>query len=696
MKRQTLFTAMLLSVCLAPMMVGRAQTVAPQEKKPATSRNLTIDDYFAIRRVQDPQISPEGKWVAYVVTTTSLRDDKSERQIWMVPTAGGEPVPMTAKGVSSGSPRWSPDGKYLAFLSSRGTEAKTQVWTLSRAGGEAQQLTETIQGVGSFEWSPSGDRLVLTLQDPTPEELEAAEEKEQRIQKIKPKTPRPWVVDRLQFKRDYAGYLDRRRTHLYVFDLAAKKLTQVTSGDYDDSEPAWSPDGRFLAFVSNRTENPDNNFNNDIWVVAADNPDKGKTLLKLTSNPGDDRAPTWSPDGKWVAYVSQTDAKALDYATQHLATVSAQGGGEKVLTQKFDRNVIRPRFSPDGQSIYFLFEDDGQQPLGSIPAGGGEVARLIAGRKSVQSFALGKNGEMAALISEPAIPNEIFWLAAGSLRKLTSTNEAVMAQIRLGEVEYVRFKSKDGTEVAGFVYKPVGYTPEMKYPTLLRPHGGPVGQYEWSFDFTAQLFAANGYVVLQPNPRGSSGYGQKFCEAIFADWGNKDYEDVTAMVDYAIATGIADPARLGVGGWSYGGIMTNYVITKSGDRFKGAISGASEALYVANYGHDHYQKLWEWELGLPWKARALWEKLSPYNQVEKIVTPTLWIGGEKDWNVPIINSEQMYQSMKRLGRTTMLVVYPGEHHGIAKPSYLKDRFERYLGWFGQHVKGEAPPQKTTE
>jgi dipeptidyl aminopeptidase/acylaminoacyl peptidase len=265
-----------------------------------------------------------------------------------------------------------------------------------------------------------------------------------------------------------------------------------------------------------------------------------------------------------------------------------------------------------------------------------------------------------------------------------------MAQIRLGDVEYVKFKSKDGTDIAGYLFKPPAYNPELKYPTLLRPHGGPVGQYEWSFDFTAQLFAANGYVVLQPNPRGSSGYGQKFCEAIFADWGNKDYEDVLAMVDYAVAKGLADPAKLGVGGWSYGGIMTNYVITKSGDRFKGAISGASESLYVANYGHDHYQKLWELELGLPWKTRALWEKISPFNQVEKIVTPTLWIGGEKDWNVPIINSEEMYQCMKRLGRATQLVVYPGEHHGIAKPSYLKDRFERYLAWFGQYVKGEAP------
>ncbi len=692
MKRRILLAAILLSLFAASPAVAQA----PEKAAPPAPRNLTIDDYFQIKRVADPQISPDGKWVAYVVSSSILKTDKSERQIWVVPAAGGEAVPMTAKGVNSSRPRWSPDGKFLAFLSARGSGdkdgPKTQVWTLNRSGGEAQQLTETIQGVSSFEWSPKGDRLVLVLSDPSPEDLEAAEAKEKSIEKIKPSTPKPWVIDRLQFKRDYAGYLDRLRSHLYVFEIAGKKLTQVTSGDYDDGDPAWSPDGRFLAFASNRSEDPDHNFNSDIWVVVADNPDKGMTLTRLTKNAGSDDSPAWSPDGKWVAYVSQTDAKALDYATQHLAMVGAQGGVEKVLTQKLDRSASRPRFSVDGQTIFCMIDDDGQQQVVSVSVASGEVTRVISGKKSVGTYALGSDGAIAALISEPAIPGEIFWQQGGQLRKLTSTNDALMAKIRLGDVEYVKFKSKDGTEIAGFLFKPAAYIAEMKYPTLLRPHGGPVGQYEWSFSFEAQLFAANGYAVLLPNPRGSSGYGQKFCEAIFADWGNKDYEDVMAMVDYAVAKGIADPAKLGVGGWSYGGIMTNYVITKSGDRFKAAISGASEALYVANYGHDHYQKLWEWELGLPWEARALWEKLSPYNQVQKIVIPTLWIGGEKDWNVPIINSEQMYQSMKRLGRTTQLVVYPGEHHGISKPSYLKDRFERYLAWYGQYIKGEPQPK----
>src|SRR5690606_15458683 len=223
------------------------------------------------------------------------------------------------------------------------------------------------------------------------------------------------------------------------------------------------------------------------------------------------------------------------------------------------------------------------------------------------------------------------------------------------------------------------------YPTLLRIHGGPVSQYDFSFNGEAQLFAAHGYVVVLTNPRGSSGYGQDFSAAIFADWGNKDFEDVLAGVDYAIAEGYADPDRLGVGGWSYGGILTNYVITKS-QRFKGAITGASEVLYVSNYGHDHYQRVWEMELGLPWEAREAWERITPFNDVAKVTTPTLVIGGKEDWNVPINNSEQLYQALKRLGVDTQLVVYPGEAHSIRRPSFIRDRYERYLGWYDRTVR----------
>jgi dipeptidyl aminopeptidase/acylaminoacyl peptidase len=657
---------------------------------PIPPRAITIDDYFQIRDVAQPELSPDGQWVAYTVRTKMLKEDKNEQRLWMVSSRGGDPLPMTAEGVSSSHPRWSPDGKYLAFLSSR-NEGKSQVWLLNRLGGEAVRLTETAQGVNDFEWSPDSTRLVLILQDPKPEDVEAAKDKDKGKPAPKPKTPPPFVIDRVQFKQDTVGYLDRRRTHLYVFDVTAKSLTQITSGDYDDNEPAWSPDGKSLAFTSNRsTPDPDRNFNTDIWVVAANDTDKGAHLTQVTTNLGADRSPAWSPDGKWIAFVSQTDVKAIDYATHHLAIAPSTGGEERVLTLAFDRSVHQPRFSADGRSIYFLTEDDGTQNLCRIGVTGGEITRPVGGRLNVASYSLSKDGAIAGQIGVSDRPDEIYLSTGSDLTRLTKTNDALISQLKLSQAEYVHFKSKDGTQVAGYLYKPLDYTPGKKVPTLLNPHGGPVGQYTASFDHLVQLYAANGYAVLRPNPRGSSGYGQKFCEAIFADWGNKDYQDDMAMVDYAVAQGIADPDKLGVGGWSYGGISTNFIITQT-TRFKAAITGASEVLYAANYGHDHYQKLWELELGLPWENRALYERLSPFNKVTNITTPTLIMGGEIDWNVPIINSEQLYQALKRLGRTTELVVYPGEYHGFTTPSHIKDRLERYVAWYAHFVKGEPTP-----
>jgi len=685
---------------LAVALAAAASLLAPHaraagaQNSQSQKHNLTVDDYVRIKEVSDPQISPEAKWVAYTVETHDLKEDKNEERIWMVATAGGEAIPLTGENVSSSHPRWSPNGKYLAFLSAR-EEGKKQVWLLNRSGGEAQQLTDTIQDVDHFAWSPAGDRLVLVLQDPTPDEVEAGKHKDDDT---KPKSkPRPWVIDRLLFKEDEAGYLDRRRTHLYVFDMASHKMTQITSGDYDDSAPAWSPDGRSIAFVSNRSEEPDRNFNDDIWVVSADNTDEGKSLVRVTTNPGTDVAPTWSPDGKWIAFASQLDPKLFQYATFHLGIAPSGGGEEKVLTRALDRNVSSPHFSSDGKRIYFIADDDGTQNLLRTSPAGGEIKRPIGGRLMLNSYSIAADGTVAAQIGTVERPDEVYLLpAGGDLRRITTTNDALMAQIRLPSVEYVHFKSKDGTTVAGYLYKPPDYTPGKQYPAILQPHGGPVGAYYAEFDFKPQLYAANGYVVLTPNPRGSSGYGEDFCKAIYADWGDKDFQDDMAMADYAVAQGIADPEKLGVGGHSYGAISTNFIVTQT-TRFKAAISDAGEFLYATNWGHDEYVREWEIELGLPWENRALWEKLSPFNRVTKITTPTLIEGGDVDWNVPIINGEQMYESLKRLGVPTLLVVYPGEHHEFQRPSFIEDRFERNLAWFGHYVKGEGPaipPQKT--
>ena len=652
-------------------------TISPADE--SDMRYLTIDDYFKIRRVSNAQISPEGDWLAYTVTETDLEKDKSETRIWMMPTKGGESIPMTGKGLSAGSPRWSPDGKYLSFSAAR-NEGKTQVWVLDRRGGEAWALTDVKQGISGFVWSPDGKRLLLSIQDPEPEE--------EGEDKPKEKKPKPWVIDRLQFKRDGRGYLTGdRHTHLYVYDLADKSLTQITSGDFDEGSPVWSPDGKRIAFVSNRTDNPDGNADTNIWIVAADNPDKGQTLLQVTTNPGSDSSPSWSLDGRFITYTTVIEPEIIWYATRHLAVIPSEGGQPQILTKELDRNVSSPRFSADGKSIYFLLEDSAERHLAQIDVSGKNITRPIAGQRSVRSFMMGKKGGIAVYISEPHLPGEIFMFENSRLRRMTEVNDALMAQLKLAEVENVRFPSKDGTEIEGFIFKPFGFDSSMRYPTLLRIHGGPVSQYDFAFNYEAQLFAANGYVVVITNPRGSSGYGQDFSLGIYRSWGMKDFEDVMAGVDYAISRGYADPDRLGVGGWSYGGILTNYVITQT-DRFKAAITGASEVLYRSNYGHDHYQLQWEMELGLPWENAELWEQLSPFNRVEKIVTPTLIMGGEKDWNVPILNSEQLYQALRRLGRTTQLVVYPGQSHGIRLPSFRKDLYERYLKWYAKYVKGE--------
>jgi dipeptidyl aminopeptidase/acylaminoacyl peptidase len=664
----------LLSVCV---LTGNSLFAQDPPKK----RPIVVDDLFKIKRVGNPEISPGGEWVAYTVTSTDLDKDKSETRLWMISTKGGESLPMTGKGYSASRPSWSPDGKYLSFLAARDDE-KTQVWALDRRGGEAQQLTDIPQGVSSYEWSPDSKTLLLVLRDPKPEDLEKDEDKK------KTKKPEPWVIDRLQFKRDRSGYLDTRYSHLYVLTLGEKKPVQITSGETDDSQPAWSPDGKQIAFVSNRTDNPDGNQNTDIWIVSPDNADKGQTLLQVTKNPGSDRSPAWSPDGKSLVYVTSTEPDIIWYATDHLAVISTAGGEPQILTQSLDRNISSPHFSPDGKSTFFLLEDSAEQHLARIEIDGTALTRPVSGQRSVRSFALAKDGRPAVLLTEPHLPGEIFILDEDMLRQLTHTNDTFMAGLELADVENVQFKSKDGTEIEGFIYKPPDFDPSLRYPTLLRIHGGPVSQFDFSFRFEALLFAANGYCVVLVNPRGSSGYGQKFSLGIWQNWGNKDFEDVMAGVDFAIAKGYADPDRLGVGGWSYGGILTNYVITKT-ERFKAAITGASEVLYVANYGHDHYQFHWEKELGLPWKNRETWERLSPFNYVENIVTPTLVMGGEKDWNVPILNSEQLYQALRRLGRTTRLVVYPGESHGIRRPSFQKDRYERYLAWYSKYVKGEA-------
>ncbi len=640
------------------------------ERKP-----FTIDDLDALLEVSEPQIAPDGEWVAYTVTRVDRKKDRSDSDVYMTSWDGSRTVRLTSSDESEHAPRFSPDGRFISFLSSRGYEPGTdQVFVMSRAGGEAERITDLPGGISDHVWSPDGRRLALIAADPEP--------------KREGPHPPPIVIDRFHFKQDVDGYLVDRYSHLYLFDVEARAHTLLTPGRFEERYPAWSPGGDRIAFVSKRGGDPDRHDNWDLYVIE---PKPGAAPRRLTTFEGADGVhywdsrPAWSPDGTRIAYL-RSGAPELDYySVQHLAVIPAAGGEPVLPLGDLDRNVWAPGWSADGSRVRFLLEEDGSTHVAEVHASGGEARILMAGRHHVSDLAFGPRGRVALLRSTPHEPYEVFALEEERARPLSRQNARLLERRRPGAVEEIRFKSFDGTEIGGFLVKPPDYRSGRRYPAILTLHGGPVGQFAHEFDFESQLFAARGYVVIAPNPRGSSGRGEAFQRAIWANWGREDGKDALAAVDHAVAQGVADPRRLGVTGWSYGGMLTNYVIAQD-TRFKAAVSGASESNMFASYGTDQYIRLWEKEIGVPWRNFDAYRHNSfPFYEADKIKTPTLFLCGEKDFNVPLLHSEQMYQALRSLGVDTRLIIYPDQYHSLTVPSYERDRLERYLDWFGKYL-----------
>jgi dipeptidyl aminopeptidase/acylaminoacyl peptidase len=661
---------------------------------------MKLDDLARFRNVSDAQVSPDGKFVAYVVSTTDVKEDKSSSHIWMVGIDGSNDRQITFSNESENSPRWSPDGKYLSFTSSRpgpGKARGNQLWLLDRSGGEAMQLTEIKGRLQGYEWSPDAKRFVMIVGDPDPESEPGPSP--QPGASATPRVPKPIVIDRYRYKQDGQGYLlSGRHSYLYLFDIATRKLERLTKSKWDESSPAWSPDGSRIAFMSNHTDDPDREPSAQLFVVDAKAGSTEQPLTPATTRAGRSR-PEWSPDGKWIAFLEGDEKKYGAYSMDRLGLVATDGSSAPTrfkAAEDLDRGVSSPRFNADGKSITFLVTDDRSVYPMKANLSGGAAERLLSPPVVIGNLNVA-SGRTVTISGGDSKANEIYVWEGNGLRQLTHQNDALMAELQLGTTEEVNFKSKDGTDVHGLLTYPVGYVKGTRVPLLLRIHGGPNGQDQHSFSSERQFFAANGYAVLAVNYRGSSGRGQKFSRAIFADWGNYEVQDLLAGVDHVVAMGVADPDKLGVGGWSYGGILTDYLIA-SDTRFKGATSGAGTAFTVAFYGTDQYIIQYDYEIGPPWNPQA-WEtyqKISyPFLHADRIQTPTLFLGGERDFNVPVQGSQQMYQALRSLGIDTQLIIYPNENHGIQRPSYQRDRMERYLAWYDKYVKKASGAPSTT-
>jgi dipeptidyl aminopeptidase/acylaminoacyl peptidase len=633
------------------------------------TRTLRPSDIYKIKTTGDAQISPDGKWVAYTLTTVDSSKDKRNTDVWMISWDGTENIQLTNSPDGESNPRWSPDGKYLSFSSARG--GSNQIYLLNRLGGEAIQLTKVKGELGQYTWSPDGKKIAFTMRD-------AEDSTAKKINK-------PYVLNRYHIKQDVVGYLyDLRKTHLYLFDVESKKTDTLTSGNYDEGNIQWSPDGRFLAFVSNRTADPDKNSNSDLFIIEAK---QGAIAKQLTTWTGSDNAPQWSPDGKTIAYLRSTsNENYIMYDQAILCTVSVNGGEPFLVSKSLDRPVSNHKWTKDGKNIVAIVTTDCERKIVSFDPSTGMITNVAGDKNVFSSLELHPNGSWLTAMSNPQLPSEFYALESGGLRRITKIQDEFFKNLSLASVEKIVSKSKDGAMVSSLLFLPPNGVKE-KLPAVFFIHGGPVAQDEMSFDLSRQMLAAQGYAVIAVNYRGSNGRGLDFCKAIYADWGNKEVLDILGAADYLVSKGIIDASRLGIGGWSYGGILTNYSIAKD-TRFKAAASGAGSALQLSLYGVDQYILQLDNELGQPWKDKNYekYLKLSyPFLQADKIKTPVLFMAGEKDFNVPAIGSEQMYQALRSIGTPTELIIYPGQYHGITLPSFIKDRFERYIAWFNKYL-----------
>lgn len=709
-------------------------------------RTMAAADILRVANVSDAQISPNGQWVVYAVST--VVGDETVSTLWLVrvpalqinlpspilipPSQRGRPetadwspsssvpTPLLAPGWNASNPRWSPDSTKVAFLGNQG-DAQPALWIVSlekrdpRFIASPQNTNFFITYAGeSLAWSPDSKRIAYIA---ATEETPVA--RDYSMQATEDDDPR--VIDRIQYK-SRTSFSDNRRTHLWLTSIDKPEPRQLTSGPFYDHAITFSPGGEEIAFLSNREPDPDANNNSDIFAVNLHG-----ELRQITATKGCEYEPAWSPDGKWIAYTAtKRDVTTIDSVAEdtHIWVTNAAGSSARELTRELDRRARSPRWSPTNNVIYFLAGARGSIYLHAIGLSnsGGVAWRVflpgtLAGPAEsftprpfqINSFSINARldpvergsdyaydgATVAFVLGDAAHPSEIWTgkvvealrIFGTRVKRLSSHNEALTTSLSLVEPEEINFKSFDGTPVQGWLIKPIGWRADRKYPLILSIHGGPHGMYGWAFNPTFQVYAARGYAVLYLNPRGSSGYGQKFSDGTLNEWGGGDYRDLMAGVDEALKKypWISED-RLGVTGGSYGGFMTNWIITQT-PRFRAAVSHASVSSLISFYSTSLYQDLIHVEFGgFPWDNYELLWQWSPLRYVKQAQTPTLFIHGEQDNDVHITQAEEMYMAMKRRGVETVLVRYPREGHGLSEPKHRVDAIARTLAWFDRYLK----------
>ena len=689
----------------APLLVNLFLLLSVNVAHAQIKRPMTSADTLRVASVNDAQISPDGRWVVYNVTTTE--GDTTRSTLWLAravatTTLGNErqtePLFLEPIGMNASNARWSPDSRRIAFFGSlSGGGTGIEVVSLDnrhpRLVGRVDGTNFFITYAGeSLAWSPDGKRLAF---------ISASEDDNSpAITGLTRTNEDPRVVDRIQYK-SRTSFSDNKRTHVWVVDVSADAgetfaPQQLTTGPYYDHALSWSPRGNEIAFLSNHEQDPDANNNSDIFAV-----DLRGSVRQITQTKGCEYEPAWSPDGKWIAYAAtKREVTTIDSVAEdtHVWAIdaSASNGAGRELTAAQDRRARSPRWSPDSRFVFYLAGNRGETRIygKSVGTGGTSEERelfIATGEEPYQisSFSFSSRGSLAFTMSDSIHPAEVWTtLRYGSqFRRLSAHNDALLRSLTVIKPEEIRFKSFDGTEIQGWLIKPLDFHADRRYPLILSIHGGPHGMYSYGFNSTFQVYAARGYAVLYLNPRGSSGYGQKFSDGTLREWGGGDYQDLMRGVDEVLRTrSWVDPDRLGVTGGSYGGFMTNWIITQT-PRFKAAVSAASVSNLISFYATSLYQDLVHAEFGgFPWDDYDLLWRWSPIRYVKQAQTPTMFIHGEQDNDVHITQAEEMYMALKRRGVDTVLVRYPREGHGLREPRHRIDSLERTLAWFDKYLK----------